>query len=323
VKKKTKINETEKKKGNNAVNEFIVNALKGVSIGVANVIPGVSGGTLAVIVGVFERLINAIKSFDIKAVKLLLKGDFKGFAARVDFMFLAAMGTGMAVAIISVAKLFKYLFANYPVYIWAFFFGLILASIYYVGKTVSKWKATIWIMFVVGAAVAVVISLISPGSENANFLYVFLCGVVAICSMVLPGISGSFVLILMGNYELVVIKGISEMNLAVLIPFALGCVVGIIAFAHIISWIMKKFKDGTIATLTGFIAGSLLLIWPWKTAIPKLDSLGQVIMRKGKEVVAGYQWNMPELSAETAIAFLIMAAGAVIIIVIEKIAVEK
>jgi len=299
-------------------NDFLINALKGVSIGVANVIPGVSGGTLAVITGIFERLINAIKSFDVNALKLLLKGDFKGFAGHVDFMFLAAVGTGMAAAVISVAKLFKYLFANYPVLIWAFFFGLILASIYYVGKTVSKWKPSVYVMLILGTALAAGISVMAPGTENPNFIYLFLCGVVAICSMVLPGISGSFVLILMGNYELVVIRGISDMNFAVLLPFAAGCVVGIIAFSHVIAWVMKKFRDQTIAALTGFVAGSMLLVWPWKTAIPKLDSLGMAIMRKGKEVVAGYKWQLPEMNAETAFALLLMAAGIVIIIVIEN-----
>ncbi len=303
--------------------EFIINALKGVSIGIANVIPGVSGGTLAVITGIFERLINAIKSFDAESGKLLLKRDFKGFAARVDMLFLLSVGTGMGIAIVSVAKLFKYLFANYPVYIWAFFFGLILASIYFVGKTVSKWSPKTVIMFVIGAAAAAGISVMSPGSENPNPVYVFLCGVVAICSMVLPGISGSFVLILMGNYELVVINGISNMDISVLAPFALGCVVGIVAFAHVISWVMKKFRDETISVLTGFIAGSMLLIWPWKTSIPKLDSLGNALLRKGKEVVAGYKWHLPEMNAETAIAVAIMIAGVVAIIVTENMVKEK
>ncbi len=303
--------------------DFIINALKGVSIGVANVIPGVSGGTLAVITGIFERLINAIKSFDIEALKMLVKGDFKALLKKIDFFFLAAVGTGMAVAIVSVAKLFKYLFANYPVMIWAFFFGLILASIYFVGKTVSKWKTSVYIMLVLGTAIAAGISVMSPGTENSNVFYIFICGIVAICSMVLPGISGSFVLILMGNYELVVIRGISDMNFAVLIPFAAGCVVGIIAFSHVISWVMKKFRDQTIAALTGFVAGSMLLVWPWKTAIPKLDSLGSVIMRKGKEVVAGYKWYMPEFNAETLAALGLMAAGVIIIILIENSVKEK
>ncbi|HDQ26631.1 MAG TPA: DUF368 domain-containing protein, partial [bacterium] len=210
-----------------------------------------------------------------------------------------------------------------PVFVWAFFFGLILASIYFVGKTVSKWRHSTFGVFAAGTAAAVLISLMSPGSENANPVYVFVCGVISICSMILPGISGSFVLILMGNYELIAIKAVSGLDISILAPFGAGCAVGLLAFAHVISWIMKKYKDLTIAALTGFITGSLLLIWPWKTAVYKLDSLGAVLSRKGKEVVAGYNWHLPELNVDTLIAVLLMAAGLIIVVAIEKTAVER
>jgi len=291
--------------------DFIANALKGAAMGIANVIPGVSGGTVAVITGIFERIVNAIKSFDVIAIRLLLSGRWQGLAERIDLGFLVPLGTGMLISIVSVAHLFKHLFSRHPVLIWSFFFGLILASVYFVAKTISRFTFAVPLFFAVGAAVAVGISVLTPGAENADTWYVVLCGVVAICSMILPGISGSFVLILMGNYELVVIRGISEMNLPVLIPFGAGCAAGIIAFSHLISWLMRRSRDAVIAVLTGFIAGSLLLIWPWKTSIPKLDAAGAILVRHGKEVVAGYRWHMPELNSETVVAVgLILAGGA-------------
>ena len=149
-------------------------------------------------------------------------------------------------------------------------------------------------LFAAGAVVAVGFSMLSPAVENANPLYIFFCGMIAISAMILPGLSGSFVLIIMGNYELIVINAISNMRLEILIPFAFGCGAGIIAFSYFLSWLLKKFRDGTISMLTGFILGSLIMIWPWKTAVPKLDSLGAPLMKKGEIVISGYNRFIPD-----------------------------
>ncbi len=244
--------------------KFLNLFLKGGAMGAANVIPGVSGGTIALITGIFEPLINSIKSFDATAFRLFFKFDFKGFSSKVNLPFLVAVFTGMGLSIISLARLLGFLFDNYPIFIWAYFFGLILASVYFVGKTVSVWKWSVIIGFALGTTLAVGLTQMAPATENNSFFYLILSGIVGACSMILPGLSGSFVLILMGNYQLVMIDAINEMDFAILFPVVLGAAIGILAFSWILSYIFKKFKDFTIATLTGFILGSLSILWPWK-----------------------------------------------------------
>lgn len=243
-------------------------------MGAANVIPGVSGGTVALITGIFEELIDSIKSFDLKAFRLLLSGKFKAFAEHVNLGFLIAVFLGIATSIISLARILEFFFTHYPVLIWAYFFGLILGSIYFVGKTISKWNVSSIITFMIGTGVALMISFLKPATENESFYYLIICGIVAICSMILPGLSGSFVLILLGNYQLVVITAVNNMRLDILLPVIIGAAVGLIAFSHLLSWIYKKFRNETIATLTGFILGSLAILWPWKKSF---DGMGDVI----------------------------------------------
>jgi putative membrane protein len=301
------------------IQKYISLILKGAALGSANVIPGVSGGTIALVTGIFERLINAIKSFDTKALKLIFKGDLKGFAQHTDLVFLIMVFGGVGVAIISLARIFEFLFANYPIHIWAFFFGLIMASVYYVGQRVEKWKTSTIISLVAGAGIALAISFINPASENSGFVYLMLCGVVAVCSMILPGLSGSFVLILMGNYELVVIEAINEMRMDILLPVLLGAVMGLIAFSHLLSWVLKHFHDQTLASLTGFIFGSLGILWPWKKDVYLTNDIGEFIIRKGEKVITGYQYYLPEVAkSENLIAFGLILAGILVIYLMEK-----
>ena len=297
---------------NNSISSFIKIAIKGAAMGAANVIPGVSGGTIALITGIFERLINAIKSFDTKALKHILKGEFKAFSKHIDLLFLIALFLGIGVAVITLARLFDYLFNNYPVYIWAYFFGLVLASIYYVGNTVKKWSLSAIISFLIGTAVAITISILTPASENDSFLYLLLCGVVAICSMILPGLSGSFVLILLGNYQLVMIDAVNNLNITILLPIVLGAGIGLIAFSHVLSWLLKKFHNQTIALLTGFITGSLGILWPWK------DINTQAFGDKVKTV--GYDWFLPQMDSEFYFALLFTILGIVSIVITELLA---
>jgi putative membrane protein len=287
------------------IKQFLTLLLKGMAMGAANVIPGVSGGTIALITGVFKRLINAIKSFDIKALKLLLTGKFKEFATYTDLIFLASLFLGVGIAILSLAKLLDYLFKHQPVYVWAFFFGLVLASVWFVGKTVKTWHFGSVTTFIIGTAIALAISVMTPASENASFFYLIICGIVAICSMILPGLSGSFVLILMGNYQLIMIQAVSQFNFAILLPVAIGCVIGLIAFSHFLSWLLKQFPDSTISLLTGFILGSLGILWPWKT------ELTQTFGEKTK--VIGYQWHWPETNETLvwAIVFIILGLATI------------
>lgn len=294
------------------MNQYIANFLKGMGVGSANVIPGVSGGTIALITGIFERLINALKSFNLTAIKLFFTGKFKEFAKHTDLWFLVSVGCGVLVAILSIARLFEFLFAEYPIYLWSFFFGMILVSIYYVGITIERFNWKVVVSFIVGTAIALFIAFGTPAKENSNFIYLMICGAVATCSMILPGLSGSFVLVLMGNYQLIMIDAVNDLNLKILLPVVLGGVVGLLAFSHLLSWIFKNYRDITIAVLTGFILGSMPIIWPWKN---------DVITYFGSEQkVTGYEYYLPELNMEFAIAFVIMLIGAGIIILTEKMA---
>ena len=301
--------------------EYINYFFKGIAVGVANIIPGVSGGTIALITGIFERLINAIKAFDITAARLLFTGKWKAFARKTDFYFLLTLFVGIAIAIISLARVFDYLFRDYPVYIWSYFFGLVLASIYFVAKTIDRWNFVIILLFIIGTVFAIFVSLINPAAENSNFWYLFLCGIVAICSMILPGLSGSFVLILMGNYELVAIQAINNRELSILLPVALGAIIGLIAFSHLLSWVFKKYKNQTIAILTGFILGSLNVLWPWKATEYLKNSAGELILKHGEKVVAHYASILPEYYDKVFwMAVFIMVLGILSITVIELIA---
>lgn len=284
-------------------------------MGAANVIPGVSGGTIALITGIYERLINAIKSIDLKALKLLLNRQWRAFWTEIDGTFLTALFAGIGVSIISLAKLLEFLLEKHETLTMAFFFGLILISVFLVARTVRTWGVTSYIALAIGTAIAIGIALLAPATENSAFLYVFACGIVAMCSMILPGLSGSFVLIIMGNYALI-LGAIGSFDMSILIPLALGCGFGLIAFSHVLAWVFKNFHDQTIALMSGFILGSLAIIWPWK------NTLINTIQRDGKppkEVVTGYEWFLPSLaSAATWLAIALIIAGAVSLWLMEK-----
>ena len=295
----------------------IATFLNGLAMGAANVIPGVSGGTIALITGIYERLINGIKRCDPKALKMVLKRDFKAAWEYVDGRFLFALMAGVAVSIVSLARLFEYLLEHHERLTMAFFFGLILLSIVYVAQRISAWTPSVWAALVVGSVIAVGIAFLAPATENSAFFYVFLCGVAAISSMILPGLSGSFVLIIMGNYALV-LGAINNFDLGIIIPLALGCGFGLIAFSHILSWVFKHYANHTLAVMTGFVIGSLVVIWPWK------QTLTENVLREGKppkEVVTGYDWQMPSIaSSETWLALGLMVLGALSIVAMERVA---
>jgi putative membrane protein len=246
------------------------------------------------------------------AIKLFFTGKFKEFAKHIDLWFLISVGSGVLVAILSIARLFEFLFAEYPIYLWSFFFGMILVSIYYVGITIEKFNWKVLLSFIIGTAIALLIAFGTPANENSNIFYLMICGAVATCSMILPGLSGSFVLVLMGNYQLIMIDAVNDLNLKILIPVVIGGVVGLLAFSHLLSWIFKNYRDITIAVLTGFILGSMPIIWPWKN---------DVITYFGSEAkVTGYEYYFPEFNMEFATALVIMLIGAALIVLTEKMA---
>jgi len=297
---------------------------KGFGIGAANVIPGVSGGTIALITGIFERLIDALKSFNLKALKLLFKLNFKEFTKQTDLKFLFFVFLGVAVSIFTLAGLLEYLFNNFPVYVWAFFFGLILASVYFVGKTVDKYSLPVIIAFIIGTGLAVWISLMNPATENESFWFLIICGVIAIISMILPGLSGSFVLILLGNYTLI-LHSVNTLNFNVLLPVIIGVVIGLPAFSNILSWVYKKFKNQTIASLTGFIFGSLMILWPWKNEEYLIGTNGlEVLNKEGEKIISGYQRYIPEnIDTEVLLSIAFFLTGILSLWIVERIAAKK
>ena len=208
------------------------------------------------------------------------------------------------------------MFINYPTQIWAFFFGLIIASIYFVGKRITKWNIAIILSLTLGALIAISLSFMTPASENDNLFFVFICGIIGVSGMMLPGLSGSFILILMGNYELLMVTAVTEINIILLSIFFLGSVFGLISFSHILSWVFKHYKNQTLALLTGFILGSLSIIWPWKKS--------ESIIIGGKEKIISYNWYLPnELKLETILAILLILAGILSVCALENFAKHK
>ncbi|MDH5381731.1 MAG: DUF368 domain-containing protein [Cyclobacteriaceae bacterium] len=289
-------------------------------MGAANVIPGVSGGTIAFITGIYEPFISALKSFDATALKLLFSFKIRKFAEHVNFRFLFVMGLGIIFSLFSIGKLLGYLFETYPIYLWAFFFGLIAISILSVGKTIRKWSLPTITWFLIGTLVAVALAFIKPAEENQNFLYLLLCGIIAMASMILPGLSGSFVLILLGNYQLIMLHSIPEFNIRIIIPVAIGAIIGFVILSRAINFLLHNHHDNTISTLTGFILGSLLVIWPWKDSIKLTDATGNLILKNGKPIIQEYSWLMPELNTQTLLALMYLLLGVALVLIIEKLA---
>lgn len=301
-----------------SLKNFFVLFLKGMGMGIANVIPGVSGGTIALISGIYEELIHSIKKINYTALKLIFKLNLSEFRKYTNFNFLFAIFLGSVASIFSVANLFKYLFENNPILIWSFFFGLILASIYFVGIKISKWDKKSILSLIIGVFIAHSLSYVPPSTENDNLFFVFICGIIGISGMMLPGLSGSFILILLGNYELLMVDIVSDIfkfqtyEIVLLTVFIAGSVFGLIFFSHLLSWILKNYKNATLALLTGFIAGSLNLIWPWKT-------ISKSVFIDGHEKILRYTPYVPnEINMETLTGGILIILGFLSVYLLER-----
>lgn len=290
---------------------YIILFLKGMGMGVANVIPGVSGGTIALITEIYEDLITSLKSFDRNAFKLFFSLKIKEFVEYTNFYFLASVFLGSIASVFTIASLFEYLFSKYPMLIWAFFFGLVVASIIFVGKRVENWNTQSILALILGTIVAFLLSLATPATENSNLLFVFICGIIGISGMMLPGLSGSYILILLGNYKLLMVTAITELNITLLTTFFLGSIFGLMSFSHLLSWILKEYKNATLALLTGFILGSLKIIWPWK-------KITESIIIDGNEKVISYNIILPTtLDSDTISAIVFALVGFIIVYFLE------
>ena len=257
--------------------EYLSLSLKGMAMGAADIIPGVSGGTIAFISGIYEELIETINNVNFEAIKKLKNNGIKSFWTHINGNFLIALLTGIAISIMSLAKVITHLLETHSQLLWGFFFGLIVASVYIVGKQVNKWDINNIISLIIGSSIAFYITILNPMQNPDALWFVFLSGSIAICAMILPGISGSFILLLLGSYEFILVA-IKDFKLDVITIFGVGCIAGLLAFSKLLNWLFKKYHDITIALLTGFLIGSLNKIWPWKETIQtRINSHGEIV----------------------------------------------
>jgi putative membrane protein len=253
-----------------SLKDYMVISLKGLAMGAADVVPGVSGGTIAFITGIYEELVTTISNIDFGLIKAWKTGGFLNMWNKLNGNFLLALLTGIAISIFSLMKLMSFLLDTYPILVWSFFFGLVLASVWYIGKQIPKWKLIHYVGFILATAVAYLITSLTPAGETQSLIYLFFCGSLASCAMILPGISGAFILVLLGAYKQI-IDAVSNFDIKVFVVVALGAIVGILSFSRLLKWLFKKHEYITLSILTGFVFGSLNKIWPWKQTLSVIN----------------------------------------------------
>lgn len=296
------------------IKDYAVLAMKGIAMGAADVVPGVSGGTIAFIVGIYQELVDSIKSINAASLKLLFTGRIAAFWRAVNANFLLAIVTGIAISIFSLAKVITYLLEAHPILVWSFFFGLVLASTWFVSKDIRQWNWKTILCFAAGALIALFITVATPAETPDALWFIFLSGAIAICAMILPGISGSFILVLLGKY-FYVMEAVKTLNIPVILVFLCGAAIGITSFSRVLSYALHRFHDVTIAVLAGFMLGSLNKVWPWKETVETfIDSHGVVKPLVEKNILPdAYLWQ----------GLLLMVVGFLLVYVLEKVAGKK
>ncbi|MFN2395235.1 MAG: DUF368 domain-containing protein [Bacteroidales bacterium] len=296
---------------------------RGLGMGAADVIPGVSGGTIAFITGIYQELINSIKSVDRTFFKVLFKKGIPSAWKHINGNFLLAVFSGVLISIFSLARLISWLLLIYPKMVWAFFFGLIIASALHVGKKIYNWNAVTVFMLIAGTAIALYITIATPATTPEAYWFIFLSGAIAITAMILPGISGSFILLLLGKYEFI-LNAVKDFQVNIILIFGIGCVVGIISFSNIISWFFKKFPNGTMALLTGFMIGSLNKLWPWKEITSyHVNSIGEQVPLTEKSISPSQFEALTGNDAMLLQIIICMLAGFLLIFIFDVFAARK
>jgi putative membrane protein len=282
-------------------------------MGASDVVPGVSGGTMAFILGIYEELINAIRSFDLKSLKLLISFKLSLLLDRVSWKFLLALGIGILTAIFSLAEILSWLLQHKPIMIWSFFLGLILASVISVSRRVEKWQTSTWIFLLGGIIGTYVLVGLVPVSTPDDPWFLFLCGAVAICAMILPGISGSFILVLLGKYQYI-LEAVNQKDFLTLAIVAAGACIGIVAFSRLLGWLLKNYHDIMVAMLTGLMLGSLRKVWPWKETLDTMvNRHGEVIPIVQRNILPS-QWDMEILTA-----LALMVTGLFVVLILDRV----
>jgi uncharacterized membrane protein len=314
--------------------------LKGLGMGAANKVPGVSGGVVAFVAGFYEEFIYSLRKVNKKAFKLLFNGRFKSFFRYINGRFLGLLFFGMIVSYFSVSKVLDYLIKHYELFVWSVFFGMIIGSIYYINKDFKDWNYKTYIALTIGILLGVSVSFFNPAKENDNLWFVFFCGIISVSGMTLPGFSGSFILILLGNYVLLLVDSVNALYdtlsdmvsgdfsfidnkervrmLKVLTVFTLGSVTGLVTFSHALSYILKHYKSITLSTIIGFIIGSLGVVWPWKKTLYKINEDGSFLLDStGGKIIENYHRYIPEPNTETYYAIGFIFIGILIVLALE------
>lgn len=305
------------------IKDYLLISLKGMGMGAADVVPGVSGGTIAFITGIYEELINSLKSINGSAVKLLLQFRIKDFWKAVNGNFLSALIFGIAVSFLSLAKLIKYFLAEQPILIWSFFFGLIVASAIVIAKKITEWKWRTIIALLLGVGIAYMVTVVTPAETPTSYWFLFLSGALAICAMILPGISGAFILLLLGKYEYI-LNALSTFKLDVIAVVGCGAVVGLLSFSNLLSWLLKKYHNMTIGLLSGFMIGSLNKVWPWKQTISTfVDRHGVEKPLLQENILPGTFESLLGQDSQLLFGILLAIAGFLLIWLMEKFSPES
>ncbi|MEO2051182.1 MAG: DUF368 domain-containing protein [Allomuricauda sp.] len=298
--------------------DYIFITLKGMAMGAADVVPGVSGGTIAFISGIYEELITSINNINLSLIGIFKKDGIKAVWNKINGNFLVSLFIGIFISVLSLAKFLSWLLENEPVLLWSFFFGLVVASIFFVGKEIKQWNLGKITILVLGAALAYFITEL-PVSENTDSLpYLFMSGALAICAMILPGISGAFILVLLGSYK-TILDAVHERDLKIVITVALGAIFGLLSFARLLKWMFSHYKNTTLALLTGFILGSLNKIWPWKKVLETQTFGEKTVVVADKNVLP---WAF-EGDNQLMLAIILAIIGFSLIFILEKAATKK
>ena len=300
------------------IKDYVIIALKGMGMGAADVVPGVSGGTIAFITGIYEELINTIKSVNLSSIKLLFTFKLKDFWKAINGNFLLALISGIGISFYTLARLIKHLLETQPILIWSFFFGLIVASAIVIAKKITEWKARTIIAMLIGIGIAYLITEITPAEAPTSYWFLFLSGALAICAMILPGISGAFILVLLGSYNYI-LSALSSFKIDVIAVVGAGAAVGILSFSHLLSWLLNKYHNMTIGLLSGFMIGSLNKVWPWKETITtRIDRHGEVIPVLQDNILPGTFETLANQDSQLFFALALAVVGFLLIWIMEK-----
>jgi len=297
--------------------QYVFITLKGMAMGAADVVPGVSGGTIAFISGIYEELITSINNVNLSLFKTWKKDGFKTAWNQLNGNFLLALFIGIFISLFSLATLVSWLLENEPVLLWSFFFGLVAASVFFVGKEIENWKAGTIIALIIGAVVAFYITTLPPSGNSDSLPYLFFSGALAVCAMILPGISGAFILVLLGSYK-TILDAVHERDITLIAVVGAGAIFGLLSFAKLLKWMFDNYKNITLAILTGFILGSLNKIWPWKRVL-ETRILGE------KEIIIDENVSPFTFAGDNQLMYAIIAAiiGFSLIFILERTASKK